>query len=127
MKEIIATDQAPAAIGPYSQAVKSGGFLFISGQIPIHPETGEQLVGSLRSQTEQVLKNLQAICESAGASLRDVVKVTLYVSDLDRFQEINDTYATFFPENPPARATVQVTRLPKDSGIEIDAIVALAD
>lgn len=125
MKEIIATSKAPAAIGPYSQAVKSGGFLFVSGQIPIDPDTGEQLVGSLRSQTERVLNNLRAICEAAGASLADAVKITLYVSNLDHFLEINETYAKFFPENPPARATIQVSRLPKDSGVEIDAIVAL--
>jgi len=125
VREIIETDSAPSAVGPYSQAVVAGGFLFASGQIPIDPASGELLVGALRFQTAQVLRNLQAVCAAAGASLSDAVKITIYVRDMDNFQEINDTYATFFPVDPPARATVQVSRIPKDAGIEMDAIVAL--
>jgi 2-iminobutanoate/2-iminopropanoate deaminase len=125
MKKIIATDKAPKAVGAYSQGVVAGGFLFISGQLPIDPATGELLVGTLRSQTTQALRNLEAVCRAAGASLSDAVKVTIYLRDLDDFQEVNDAYAAFFPSDPPARATVQVARLPRDAGIEIEAIIAL--
>jgi len=125
VREIIETDSAPSAVGPYSQAVVAGGFLFASGQIPIDPASGELLVGALRFQPAQVLRNLQAVCAAAGASLSDAVKITIYVRDMDNFQEINDTYATFFPVDPPASATVQVSRIPKDASIEMDAIVAL--
>jgi len=124
-KEVISTRKAPAAIGPYSQAVIAGGFIFLSGQIPLDPTTGAVVEGGIEAQTERVLKNLQAVLEDAGASMDDVVKTTVYLTDLGLFAAMNQVYGHFFPTNSPARATVQVARLPKDVLIEIEA-VALA-
>lgn len=123
MKDIISTPHAPAAIGPYSQAVKAGHFLFVSGQLPIDPETGKLVDGDIGKQTEQVMNNLRAICESAGASLANVVKTTLFLRDLGQFKSINEAYGRYFTENPPARATVEVSALPLGAALEIEATV----
>ncbi|KEO83133.1 RidA family protein [Tumebacillus flagellatus] len=120
-KQIIATTNAPAAIGPYSQAVKVGNMIFTSGQIPLLP-TGELLTGSIQEQTHQVFKNLQAVLAEAGSSLNDVVKATVFISDMNQFGEINEVYAQYFGDHRPARSTVQVARLPKDVGVEIDLV-----
>jgi 2-iminobutanoate/2-iminopropanoate deaminase len=125
MKEIISTAKGPKAIGPYSQAVKANGFVFVSGQIPINPATGELEVGDIAQQTTRVLDNLKAILEAAGSSLDRAVKVSVFLKDMGEFAAMNAVYAKYFPQNPPARATVEVARLPRDVGVEID-IVALA-
>jgi 2-iminobutanoate/2-iminopropanoate deaminase len=113
---------APAAIGPYSQAIDAGDFVFLSGQVPIDPKTGELVPGDITAQTERVLDNLAAVLEAAGCSFADVVKTTIYLTDLGDFQAVNATYAKRFAAAPPARATVQVSALPKGSRVEIDAI-----
>ncbi len=123
MKDIISTPHAPAAIGPYSQAVKAGHFLFVSGQLPIDPETGKLVDGDIGKQTEQVMNNLRAICESAGASLANVVKTTLFLRDLGQFKTVNEAYGRYFTKNPPARATVEVSALPLGAALEIEATV----
>ena len=125
MKEIVATERAPRAIGPYSQAVRSGKFLFASGQIPIDPATGEFVAGGITEQTEQVMRNVSAILEAAGAGLQQVVKTTVFPADMDDFMAMNEVYGRFFGENPPARATVQAARLPRDARVEIEAIAIL--
>ncbi len=117
-REIISTDDAPAAIGAYSQAVKAGEMLFVSGQIPFTP-AGELVGSGVKEQTRQALDNLTAILEEAGSSLGQVVKVNIYTSDIDYFAEINEVYAGYFSEEPPARAFVEVSRLPKDVKVEI--------
>ena len=122
MRETVKTGKAPAAIGPYSQAVRSGGFLFCSGQIPLDPATGKMVEGEIEAQTERVLKNLEAVLEAGGASLAGVVKTTVYLADLSDFPAMNGVYGKFFPENPPARATVQAAKLPAGAMVEIDAI-----
>jgi len=122
VKEIIATNQAPRAIGPYSQAVRTGNLIFSSGQIPIDPATGEFVAGGITEQTEQVLRNLTAVLEAAEAGLDQVVKTTVFLADMDDFTAMNEVYGRFFGENPPARATVQAARLPRDARVEIDAI-----
>ena len=124
-KDVIATSQAPSAIGPYSQAVRSGPWVFVSGQIPIDPATGKIVEGDIAAQTERVLKNLAAILEAAGAGLAQVVKTTVYLRDLTEFARMNEVYARFFADKPPARATVEVSRLPRDVQVEIDAIATL--
>ncbi|MDR4508533.1 MAG: RidA family protein [Candidatus Brocadiaceae bacterium] len=123
-KEVISTDNAPAAIGPYSQAIKAGGFLFISGQIPIIPATGDIVRGGVRHQTRQVLENLKNILEAAGSSMEKVVKTTVFLKDLNDYTAMNDVYKEFFQHEPPARAAVEVARLPKDVGVEIEAIAS---
>lgn len=125
MKEIVATERAPRAIGPYSQAVRSGNFLFASGQIPIDPATGEFVAGGITEQTEQVMRNVSAILEAAGAGLQQVVKTTVFLADMDDFTAMNEVYGRFFCEDPPARATVQAARLPRDARVEIEAIAIL--
>ena len=122
MKQAIATTKAPAAIGPYSQGVKANGFLFLSGQVALDPASGQLVGGDIRAQTEQVLKNLAAVLEAAGSSLAAVVKTTVFLADMNDFAGMNEVYARFFPLPPPARATVEVTRLPKDARVEIDLI-----
>jgi 2-iminobutanoate/2-iminopropanoate deaminase len=121
-REIISTKAAPGAIGPYSQAVRAGNFLFVSGQIPIDPATGE-IPQDIAAQTHQAMTNLSAIVEAAGCRLEDVVKTTLFIRDMEQFPVINETYAPFFPENPPARACVEVSRLPKNVLVEVEAVV----
>lgn len=123
MREIISTDKAPGAIGPYSQAVKAGSFLFCSGQIPINPATKEIVEGGIEEQTKMALENLKAIIEAGGSSLSNVVKTTVFLKDMNDFAKMNGVYATFFKENPPARAAIEVARLPKDVLVEIEAIV----
>ena len=120
-KQLISTTNAPAAIGPYAQAVKAGNMLFTSGQIPLLP-SGELLTGSIQEQTHQVFKNLQAVLTAAGATFEDVVKATVFIADMNQFGEINEVYAQYFGDHKPARSTVQVARLPKDVGVEIDLI-----
>ena len=121
-KEAISTARAPAAIGPYAQAIRAGNLLFVSGQIPLDPATGQMVDGDIAVQTERVLKNLAAILEAAGSSLARVLKTTVYLRDLEDFAKMNTVYAKFLGENPPARATVQVARLPRDAAVEIDLI-----
>ena len=125
MKEIVATERAPRAIGPYSQGVRSGNLLFASGQIPIDPATGEFVAGGITEQTEQVMRNVSAILEAAGADLQQVVKTTVFLADMDDFTAMNEVYGRFFGENPPARATVQAARLPRDARVEIEAIAII--
>ena len=122
MKEIISTENAPGAIGPYSQAIKTGNMVFCSGQIPIDVETGEFVSADVAEQTEQVLRNLSAVLEAAGTSLDNVVKTTVFLADMEDFAAMNEVYARFFSENKPARATVQAARLPKDARVEIECI-----
>ncbi len=121
-KEAISTAGAPRALGPYSQAIRSGNLIFVSGQIPLDPATGKLVDGDISAQTEQVLKNLGAVLEDAGSSLAGVLKTTVYLQDLNDFNAMNEVYGRFFRENPPARATVQVARLPRDVSIEIELI-----
>jgi 2-iminobutanoate/2-iminopropanoate deaminase len=120
--EVISTDKAPKALGPYSQAIKANGFVFVSGQIPIRPATGELAKGSISEQTELVLTNLSEILTQAGSSLSRVVKTTVFLKDMNDFEEMNKTYAEFFTTTKPARATVQVARLPRDVSVEIECV-----
>lgn len=122
MKKIISSADAPKAIGPYSQAVEDGGFVFTSGVLPVDPVTGEIFGGDVKIQTELVLKNLENILKSAGLALKHVVKTTVFMTDLTAFAEMNAVYSAFFADNPPARSTIQVAALPKGSSIEIEAI-----
>ena len=122
MKKIISTPNAPKAIGPYSQAIETGNMLFVSGQIPLNPISGLIENETIASQTNQVLNNLKYIVESAGYTLEHVVKTTCYLTSMENFPVMNEVYATFFPLNPPARVTIEVSRLPKDALVEIDAI-----
>lgn len=121
VRKEIHTKEAPAAIGPYSQAIQAGDFLFVSGQIPVDPKTGEVVEG-IEKQTEQVLKNLQAILQEAGADFSNVVKFTIYLSDMENFATVNEIYGSFLTKPYPARATVEVSRLPKDVLVEMDVI-----
>ena len=125
MKEIISTENAPGAIGPYSQAIKTGNMVFCSGQIPLDPKTGEFVSEKITEQTEQVLKNLSAVLEAAGSNLNNVVKTTVFLSDMNDFTAMNEVYAKFFSENKPARATVQAARLPRDARVEIECIAVI--
>ena len=122
MNKILNTVNAPAAIGPYSQGVQCCNMVFVSGQLPFVPETGALLEGSVGEMTVQSMKNIEAILAEAGCTLKDVVKTTIFLKDLNDFAEVNAAYATFFPENPPARACVQVAKLPRDAKVEIEAI-----
>jgi len=121
-KETISTEKAPGAIGPYSQAIKAGGMVFCSGQIPIDIATGNFVSDVVSEQTEQVLKNLDEVLKAAGSSLDNVVKTTVFLADMNDFAEMNEVYARFFTDNKPARATVQAARLPRDAKVEIDCI-----
>jgi len=124
-REVIVSAGAPAAIGPYSQAIRAGGLVFVSGQIPLDPETGRVVPGGIAAQAERALDSLRAILDAAGSGLERVVKTTVFLTDLGTFTEVNEVYARYFPHAPPARATVQVAALPRGVGIEIEA-VALA-
>lgn len=121
MKRIISTDRGPKAIGPYSQAVESGGFVFVSGQIPLDPATQELVAGDIKVQTRRVMENLKGILEAAGLGMADVVRCGVFLSDLTEFPAMNEVYAEYFRDAPPARATVQVAGLPKGVRVEIDA------
>jgi 2-iminobutanoate/2-iminopropanoate deaminase len=125
MKDIVLTDRGPKPIGPYSQAIKSNGFVFVSGQIALDPKTGEFSAPDIKLQTEKVFENLKGILEASGASLNHVVKATVYLKDMNDFAAMNEVYARFFTAAPPARSTVQVARLPKDALVEIDVIAFL--
>jgi len=125
VKEIISTDKAPKAIGPYSQAVRAGGFLFTAGQIALDPATGQIVEGDVARQTERVMQNLKAIVEAAGSSLDRAVKSTVYLKDMGDFGAMNEVYGRYFASNPPARSTVEAARLPRDVRVEIDLVVAL--
>ena len=127
VRERIQTDQAPAAIGPYSQAIRAGGFVFVSGQIPIAPATGEFVSGEIAAQTEQVLKNLAAVLEAAGSGLDKVVKTTVFLADMKEFSQMNEVYARFFSGPTPARATVAAAGLPRDARVEIEAVALVAE
>jgi len=122
LRETIQTEQAPQAIGPYSQAVKAAGLVFASGQIPIDPKTGQFVEGGISEQTEQVIKNLSAVLDAAGTGLDRVVKTTVFLADMQEFAAMNEVYGRFFSEEPPARATVEAARLPRDARVEIEAI-----
>lgn len=125
-REIIATDRAPAAVGPYSQAVRLGDFVFTAGQIPLNPATGQMVEGGIEAQTRQVLTNVSAVLEAAGTSLAKVVKTTVFLADMGEFKAMNGVYAEFFPAEPPARSTVQVGALPLGARVEIEAIAFIA-
>lgn len=122
MKQIIATDGAPKAIGPYSQAVTWNGLVFLSGQIPLDPATGQLVEGDIVAQTERVLENLRAVLEASGSSFEKVLKTTVFLKDMGSFPKMNEVYARYFGTNPPARSTVEAARLPRDVQVEIDCI-----
>lgn len=124
-KTIISTEKAPAAIGPYSQAVRIGDMLFTSGQIPLIPGSMELVTGDIKAQTKQCMENLKAILAEAGTDFNNCIKCTIFIKDMNQFSQINEVYASYFSANPPARATVEVARLPKDAGIEIEAIAVV--
>src|SRR4030042_3825908 len=120
-KKVVQTDKAPKAIGPYSQAIQAGDFLFLSGQIPLDPKTGELVKGDVGQQTKQVLENIKGVLESQKLEMEDVVKVTIFLKNIANFNQVNEVYSTYFPTSPPARSTVEVARLPRDVEIEIEA------
>ena len=122
MKKIIATSDAPAAIGPYSQAIRSGNFIFCSGQIPLDPKSGEMVADDIGAQTRRVLDNISGLLKSEGLSLGDVLKTTIFLTDLGNFQIVNEIYGSYFNNQPPARSTVQVSALPKGARVEIEVI-----
>jgi len=126
-REVVATENAPGAIGPYSQAIKAGNMVFVSGQTGVVPQTKQFAGNTVAEQTAQALKNLQAILEAAGTDMAHVVRTSVYLVDMATFSEMNSVYATFFPENPPARSTIAVRSLPLDALVEIDLIAVLPD
>ena len=124
MKDIINSDRGPKPIGPYSQAVKINGLLYLSGQIPLDPKTNEMIAGDIKAQTERVLENIKGILESAGSNLHHVIKTTVFLKDMNEFPSMNEVYAKYFTTAHPARSTVQVARLPKDASVEIEVIAS---
>jgi 2-iminobutanoate/2-iminopropanoate deaminase len=126
-REVVSALGAPGAVGPYSHAVKSGGLLFCSGQVPLDPGTGKLIEGSIGDQTRRCLENLQVVAAAGGASLRDAVRMGIYVTDMSTFAEVNEAYAAFFQDGPPARSTVGVAALPLGARVEIDAVIALPE
>ena len=125
MKKCISTNQAPAAIGPYSQAVQAGNLLFVSGQLPINPQTGTLIDGDIASRTHQIMANIRAIAKAADTELVDIIKTTIFLTDLADFRTVNEAYGKYFPTEPPARSTVQVAALPLGANIEIESIIFL--
>src|ERR1035437_10075435 len=125
MRDVIATDQGPKAIGPYSQAIRANGFVFLSGQIPLDPATQQLIEGDIQAQTDRVLKNIQGILEASGSSLHKVVKTTVFLKNMGEFGSMNEIYGKYFSQAPPARSTVEVARLPKDVAVEIEVIALL--
>lgn len=121
-KTVVSTTNAPQAIGPYSQGIRAGSLVFVSGQIPIDPATGDVIKGDIRTQTRRVIENLKGVLEAAGASLEGVVKTTIFLSSMEDYGAVNEVYSEFFKDSRPARATVEASRLPKDVGVEIEAI-----
>ena len=126
MKKIISTSEAPAAIGPYSQAVRSGNFLFCSGQIPLDPKSGQIVSGDIATQTRRVLDNVGAVLKAEGLTFENIVKTTIFLTDLGDFQTVNEIYGSYFKQQPPARSTVQVSALPKGAKVEIE-VIAVTD
>ncbi len=124
-RKVIFTEKAPKPIGPYSQAIQTGNFIFLSGQLPIDPATGELVKGDVRLQTRQVLDNIKGVLESQGLGMEHVVKVTVFLTDIGTFSQMNEVYATYFPSSPPARSTVEVSGLAKDVDVEIEAIASI--
>jgi 2-iminobutanoate/2-iminopropanoate deaminase len=124
-KKVIQTEKAPRAIGPYSQAIRAGNFLFLSGQIPLDPKTGELVRGDIRQQTQQVLENIKGVLESQKLGMEDVVKVTIFLKNIGDFNQVNEVYGAYFPSSPPARSTIGVAALPRDADIEIEAIALI--
>ena len=122
MRDVIATEHAPKAIGPYSQAIRANGFIFVSGQTPIDPTNQQLVIGSIAEQTERVLRNIEAILKHAGSSMAKIVRCGVFLKDMNDFAAMNEVYGKFFPNDPPARSTIQAARLPKDCQVEIDAI-----
>ena len=127
MRQRVQTENAPAAIGPYSQAIKANGFVFVSGQIPIDPQTGEFVEDGIAEQTARVLKNLTAVLEASGSSLEQVVKTTVFLADMKEFSGMNEVYKDFFPSPPPARSTVAAAGLPRDARVEIEAVALVSE
>ena len=127
MKQIIETQEAPGAIGPYSQAIIAGGVVYTSGQIPLDPQTGEFVEGGIAEQTEQVMRNLAAVLKAAGTGLESVVKTTVFLADMSEFAEMNKVYGRYFATQPPARSTVQAARLPRDARVEIEAVALVVN
>jgi 2-iminobutanoate/2-iminopropanoate deaminase len=125
MKEVVTTERGPKPIGPYSQAIKANGFLFLSGQVALDPKTGEMTGGDIRQQTERALENVKGILEAAASNLHHVVKTTVFLKDMNDFPAMNEVYGRYFTSAPPARSTVQVARLPKDALVEIEVIAAV--
>lgn len=126
-RQAVATDKAPKAIGPYSQAVKAGNLVFVSGQIPLDPATGEFVPGDVQAQTHRVMQNLSAILEAAGSSMDQVIRCTVYLADMNDFAAMNEVYGSYFSEPAPARATIQAVRLPKDARVEVDVIASVGN
>lgn len=122
MRDVISTEHAPRAIGPYSQAIRASGFVFLSGQVAINPATGYIVEGGVTQQTQRIMENLKAVLEAAGSSIEKVVKTTVYLKSIDDFGKMNEIYSRFFSKDPPARSTVEVARLPRDVRVEIDAV-----
>ena len=125
MKEAVHTDRGPKPIGPYSQGIKAGGFLFLSGQVALHPQSGEMIGNDVRQQTERALENVKGIVEAAGSNLNHIVKTTVFLKDMNDFPAMNEVYGKYFQSVPPARSTVQVARLPKDALVEIEVVDVL--
>ena len=125
IRQAVATDKAPKAIGPYSQGIKAGNLLFVSGQVPIDPATGNIIEGDIKTQTDRVMRNLTAILEAGGASMDHVVRCTVYLADMNDFAAMNEVYGSYFSQPAPARATIQAVRLPKDARVEIDVVAVL--
>ena len=121
-KKVVQTDKAPKAIGPYSQAIQAGDFLFLSGQLPLDPASGELVKGDIRQQTKRILENIKGVLESQNLGLEDVVKVTIFLKDMGNFSQMNEVYATYFTVSPPARSTIEISRIAKDADIEIEAV-----
>ena len=126
-KRVIYTEKAPKPIGPYSQAIRAGDFIFLSGQLPIDPGTGELVGGDIKQQTRRVLENLKGVLESQGLGMEDVVKVSIFLKDMGHFNQMNEVYATYFSASPPARSTVEVSGLPKNADLEIEAIAFIQE
>jgi 2-iminobutanoate/2-iminopropanoate deaminase len=124
MKNVVVTDRGPKPIGPYSQAIKANGFIYLSGQVALDPKSGELVGSDIRQQTERVLENIKGILEAAGANLHHVIKTTVFLKDMNDFSGMNETYARYFTAAPPARSTVQVSRLPKDALVEVEVIAS---
>ncbi len=124
MKNVVVTDRGPKPIGPYSQAIKANGFIYLSGQVALDPKSGELVGSDIRKQTERVLENIKGILEAAGANLHHVIKTTVFLKDMNDFSGMNETYARYFTAAPPARSTVQVSRLPKDALVEVEVIAS---